>query len=153
MKISRRCLLPLILIETARGEEGSDNEQNYLTALCNGREWRQMGEAGRAFYLRGMYDGASYAIDKYGALAMETANLKFVDLTLSLNGGMVSKGTGLDELYEGVTKFYREPANLGISVMEAVRLYILKVKGASAAEIEKKVAELRHAAVAKPRGQ
>lgn len=95
----------------------------YTGGILNGRAWLSMNNSQRSMYLTGFADGIKVS-----------------------NGGMtpgqyVCRGCWVDEMRDGVTRVYTDPATRPLPIAQALQLYILQANGLSKKEYDEKVSE------------
>jgi hypothetical protein len=112
----------------------------YTGTDVNGRYWNTLSVQAKATYVIGAQDGMS------GVLAHDAKNcsctFEAVNAAVQATSGGGKNGTYV-EFVEGVDLFYKDPANLGIPVIKALEYVTLKVKGATAGDLDSFIAPLR----------
>ena len=102
----------------------SDETRQFTAGVRNGRFWTSLGRNEKLYYLVGLNEGASVASVADGA-------------------PYFPGGASFGETEDGIDQFYAEPANARISVLDALRVFTMKVKGATPARLEAELATLR----------
>lgn len=96
----------------------------------NGRAWIQMTRSSRIAYVTGVREGMSALATDFGLHGNPAYKVWFCSVCTS------------DEVVDGVTAFYEDPAHKVIPVVNALRFYVMKTKGASQDEVNGEVRRL-----------
>jgi hypothetical protein len=104
----------------------NENEQTF--GGLNGRFWERLKPSDRLWFIIGVHEGLNIT----GISEAATMRLYFPDIPYG-------------DILKGVDRFYAEPENLRFPVVYALKIFALKVNGATQSEIDKDLAEHRQA--------
>lgn len=110
--------------------------------FVNGRYWKSLPDLAKAAYLYGLIEVVTQVPDEAGPKCGCV-----LDVTMSLYKSFSADNATYSEFVQEMDAFYREPANLRIPVLAAVRYSVMKMKGSSKAQLEACEADLRKGAV------
>lgn len=91
----------------------------------NGRFWIGMRPSDQVSFLHGFSDGV-FATNSVEATKIYTPT-----------------GTSFGELARFISRLYEDPENMGIPIKDAIRLFVVKLHGASAEQLQAEMAALR----------
>lgn len=136
------CLLTAGLLPVAIGQVPQVAQQpDPLMTLgrYNGRAWLKMGQSLKLGYLSGYCDGVRSTVAEGGPSYVAATNTFKALIPLSTDGDMV----------DFLDTFFKTPENRPLPIGLALRVFAIKLKGASEAEINALLAVLREQ-VSKP---
>jgi hypothetical protein len=105
----------------------------------NGRTWRGFPEAVKTGYLIGLSDGILAGAESGCFKVLSSACF---GATGELGRSAFGQST-MGEIVEGVNDFYRDPANIQIPILNAMKYFQLKIHGAKPEELAQIVADTR----------
>jgi hypothetical protein len=118
----KKLILVALLMSISAFCQSTDNERT--NGGVNGRFWMTLSDTSRLYFLIG-FDEAMGIGNPYG------------------EKDYFSKDAPFGDVVKGITRFYQEPENLRSPVSYALQIFRMKVNGATQAQIEAKLDELR----------
>ncbi len=82
---------------------------------------------------------------RFALLELQLGGMKIEPRAFDIFEPFGSQKVTNSEASDGITAFFGDPANLSISVIDALMIFFLRAKGASFADLEKRIAALRKA--------
>ena len=119
--------LALFLVATA-GFAAERAATPEITPPSNGEEWLRLSSTEKLFWAIGYSQGYREALDKIDVTAGPTSPCASLAARTERQSSTAGKVTGF-ELVSGLEKFYADPANTGIPVGSAIRIYLLQASG------------------------
>jgi hypothetical protein len=119
--------LALFLIATA-GFAAERAATPEITPPSNGEEWLRLSSTEKLFWAIGYAQGYREALDKIDVTAGPTSPCASLAARTERQSSTSGKVTGF-ELVSGLEKFYADPANTGIPIGSAIRIYLLQASG------------------------
>lgn len=119
--------LALFLIATA-GFAAERAATPEITPPSNGEEWLRLSSTEKLFWAIGYSQGYREALDKIDVTSGPSSPCASLAARTERQSSTAGKVTGF-ELVSGLEKFYADPANTGIPVGSAIRIYLLQASG------------------------
>ncbi len=135
-------LLALLLLCSANVVYGEDEEKsavyvgNVGMMTQNGRTWQHLDKQSRIMFLNGMQDGVMLSLKEISG-EIDSAKIQRVLLATTVPGFQFS------DIVKQVDVFYSDSANIRIPVLEAYMYSLQKMKGATNANLEHLMTQLR----------
>lgn len=119
--------LALFLIATA-GFAAERAATPEITPPSNGEEWLRLSSTEKLFWAIGYSQGYREALDKIDVTSGPASPCASLAARTERQSSTSGKVTGF-ELVSGLEKFYADPANTGIPIGSAIRIYLLQASG------------------------
>jgi len=119
--------LALFLIATA-GFAAERAATPEITPPSNGEEWLRLSSTEKLFWAIGYSQGYREALEKIDVTSGPASPCASLAARTERQSSTSGKVTGF-ELVSGLEKFYADPANTGIPIGSAIRIYLLQASG------------------------
>jgi len=124
-----------------------------ITPPANGEEWLKLSSTEKLFWAIGYSQGYREALDKIDITAGPGTQCESLAVRTERQTSTAGKVSGF-EMVSGLERFYADPANTGIPVGSAIRIYLLQASGKDQATIQELIDTARllgQQAAARPR--
>ena len=108
--------------------------------MYNGHVWNDLDLQSKNMYIIGIEEGATLLVDEMSVDVLEKNNTQPTLIALKR---IYSTGSQASDIVLEVDKFYEQPLNIGIPIVEAYRHVLKKINGASPDELSQNEAKLR----------
>ena len=132
----------LLLLVCAVQSLGQDVGKGTITlGMINGRAWQSLSESAKLGYLVGAFEGLTAAAVRADLGTRDNRVYK-------LRSAWWPQNPRKEEVMEALNRFYAEPENLPVVVIDAITVVVARARGDEAESVEKLVATLRRMAAA-----
>lgn len=150
----KKLVLGLALLLTATAGYAQNRPTTpELTPPSNGEEWLKLSSTEKLFWAIGYSQGYREALEKIDVTAGPTSPCATLATRTERQTSTSGKVSGF-ELVSGLERFYADPANTGIPIGSAIRIYLLQASGKDQTTIQELIDTARllgQQAAARPR--
>jgi hypothetical protein len=108
--------------------------------MYNGHVWNDLDLQSKTMYIIGIEEGATLLVDEMSVDVLKKNNTQSTLIALKR---IYSTGFRASDIVLEIDKFYEQPINIGIPIVEAYRHVLKKFNGASPDELVQNEAKLR----------
>jgi hypothetical protein len=108
--------------------------------MYNGHVWNDLDLQSKTMYIIGIEEGATLLVDEMSVDVLEKNNTQSTLIALKR---IYSTGFQASDIVLEIDKFYEQPINIGIPIVEAYRHVLKKFNGASTDELVQNKTKLR----------
>ena len=106
-----------------------------ITPPANGEEWLRLSSTEKLFWAIGYSQGYRDALDKIDVTAGPASPCASLAIRTERQSSTAGKVSGF-EVVSGLERFYADPANTGIPLGSAIRIFLLQASGKDQATIQ-----------------